>query len=239
MGIPIHIAVIMDGNGRWAKQRGLPRSFGHKQGAKRVEELIKNAKELGINIVTLFTFSTENWLRPKTEINMLFSHLKKTLIEKKGIFKEQKIRVKFVGRRDRLDSSLLKVMAEVESSTQNNKGFFLNIALDYGGKWDIVQAVVKMGEDILKKTRSLKEIDESSFEQYLALSDVPYPDLLIRTSGELRISNFLLWQLAYAEFYFTPCLWPDFDRKELEKTIASYAQRQRRFGKVSPKEYKR
>ena len=217
MEIPEHIAVIMDGNGRWAKKRGVPRSFGHKRGAERVEQLIKNAKEIGVKIITVFAFSTENWSRPKREVEMLFSYLKTILVKKKKLFHEQKTQVRFIGRRDRLPPSLLNLIEEIERFTGNNKDFLLNVALDYGGKWDIMQAAVKMGRDVLRGKSSPDEFNESAFEQYLALSDVGYPDLLIRTSGELRISNFLLWQLAYSELYFTPCLWPDFDKKELRK----------------------
>ncbi len=233
MKIPSHIAVIMDGNGRWAKMRNLPRTLGHKKGIERVEDLLKNAKEIGIKIVTLFAFSTENWLRPKQEIDMLFSYLKEFLVTKREKLNQEGVRVNFIGRRDRLDSNLLEEIRKVEELTQGNQDLILNIALDYGGRWDILEGAKRLAQDFSKKEISLQNIGEKEFSDYLALKGIPEPDLLIRTSGEMRISNFLLWQVAYTELYFTPCLWPDFNKEELIKAVDAYSRRERRFGSIS------
>ena len=211
----------------------MPRIFGHKKGAESTERLIKNAKEKGVQIVTIFAFSTENWSRPKHEIKMLFSYFKEFLLKKKETLHQQKVRLRFIGRRSRFEPSFLEVMEEVERYTAGNSDFLVNVAFDYGGRWDITQAAVKVGEGLLEGRYALEDINESLLSQHLSLFDIPYPDLLFRTSGELRVSNFFLWQLAYAEFYFTHCLWPDFDERELEKAIGSYSQRRRRFGKIS------
>lgn len=223
----------MDGNGRWAKIRGLSRTFGHKRGLERAEEVVKNAKEMGVKILTLFAFSTENWSRPKKEVEMLFSYLKDFLSKNKNKFNKNRIRINFIGRRDRLDSSLIKLMKEVEEFTRYNTDFVLNLAIDYGGRWDILNAVQNLIKDILTQHKTLQDIDEDILKKYLSLSEFSNPDLLIRTSGELRISNFLLWDIAYSELYFTPCLWPDFTKEELKKAIDEYARRERRFGKVT------
>lgn len=232
--VPTHIAIIMDGNGRWAKKRGLSRTFGHKQGLKRAEEVVKNAKELGVKILTLFAFSTENWRRPKKEVEMLFSYLDDFLSKNKHKFNEERIRINFIGRRDRLKHSLVKSIEEVEELTRDNTDFVLNLAVDYGGRWDILNAVRNLIKDILGGQKKHEEINEDTFKKYLSLFEFPGPDLLIRTSGEIRISNFLLWDIAYTELYFTPCLWPDFTKEELKKAIDEYNRRERRFGRVKP-----
>ncbi len=192
MNIPEHIAVIMDGNGRWAKKRHLPRTFGHKKGIDRVEQLIDDARDMGIKIVTLFAFSTENWSRPKREIQLLFSYLKKFIIKKKETLNKKSIRVNFIGRRDRIEKSLLKEMEKLEDLTENNHSFILNIALDYGGRWDILNAAGKLARDVLDKKVSLNGIEEKDFSRYLFLNDMPYPEsqeLVIFSSGSLLTLN--------------------------------------------------
>jgi len=230
MKVPYHVAIIMDGNGRWAKRRGLLRNLGHKKGIERIEEIAKHAKKLGIKILTLFAFSTENWSRPKKEVNFLFSYLKRFLKRKKNFLLQEKIRVNFIGRRDRLDKELLKEMENIEKLTCNNDVLIINLAIDYGGRWDILNATKRLWKEAKRKKINLEKIEEEDFKKYLALGEFPYPDLLIRTSGEKRISNFLLWQSAYTEFYFPEVLWPDFDKKELEKAVEEYKRRERRFG---------
>ncbi len=226
----------MDGNGRWAKKRGLPRTLGHKRGIERIEEVIKDAKELGVKILTLFAFSTENWSRPKDEVEFLFSYLEDFLIKRREELNKENIRVNFIGRRDRIRESLLKKMKEVEELTKSNQDLILNIAIDYGGRWDIINAVSNLIKDMNKGILETPQIDEKLFQEYLCLKDLPYPDLLIRTSGEQRISNFLLWQIAYTEFYFSPVFWPDFDKREFEKAIEEYSKRERRFGRIEGKD---
>ncbi len=234
MKIPYHVAIIMDGNGRWAKRRGLPRNFGHKKGAERIREIIECSKEIGVKILTLFAFSTENWDRPKNEIKHLFSYLKERLEKDKEKLVKEDVRVIFFGRRDktRIGKDLLDKIYEVEQLTKKCKSIIVNIAFDYGGKWDIVNAAKNLAKDILKKRMSLEKVNEKVFAGYLSLSEFPPPDILIRTSGEIRISNFLLWQLAYSELYFTKVLWPDFGKKAFMDAIREYSRRKRRFGKV-------
>jgi len=232
MNMPKHIAIIMDGNGRWAKEKGLPRSIGHREGSKRIKEIVKEAKKLGIKILTAFAFSTENWNRPKEEIALLFSYLKDFLTNYKSELIKENIRLNIIGRRDRLRSDVIMKIEEVEGATRNNDSFIFNIALDYGGKWDIAEAAKKVASDYKTGKISENEINEDTFGKYLALGDMPDPELLIRTSGEERISNFLLWNLAYAELYFPEIYWPDFNEKELAKAIEVYSLRNRRFGKI-------
>jgi len=226
MKIPLHIAVIMDGNGRWAKERGLSRIEGHYEGVKRAEELVDSCIELGVKYLTLFTFSTENWKRPKEEVEALFELFKHYLTNKRKELVRKGIALRFIGRKDRLSEELLSLMEEVERDTQECKSIKVFLAIDYGGRDDIVRAVnkaLKLG---------LKKVEETSFAKLLDLGDIPDPDLLIRTGGEKRVSNFLLWNLAYTELYFTETYWPDFDRKELIKAIEDYSRRVRRFGAV-------
>jgi len=230
MKVPYHVAIIMDGNGRWAKKRGLPRNLGHKRGIERIEGVIKEAKKIGIKILTLFAFSTENWSRPKKEVNFLFSYLKRFLKKKKESLLQEKIRVNFIGRRDRLSKELLEEMKNIEKLTCKNDALIVNLAIDYGGRWDILNAAKRIWKEAKRKKINLEKIEEEEFGKYLALGEFPYPDILIRTSGEKRISNFLLWQSAYTEFYFPEVLWPDFDKKELEKAVEEYERRERRFG---------
>jgi undecaprenyl diphosphate synthase len=230
--IPDHVAVIMDGNGRWAKQRGLPRTAGHYEGAKRVKELVRNSKDLGIKAVTVFAFSTENWSRPKEEVAVIFSYMEKFLLDYKKELVDEGVKYNVIGRRDRISKRFLEVVEEVERATRDNKEIIFNAAIDYGGYWEIVEAAKKIAVECLENKVSLEKIDEELFSRYLCLSGQPIPSLLIRTSGEERISNFLLWSLAYAEFYFTDIYWPDFNKAELIKAIEVYSQRDRRFGGI-------
>jgi len=231
MKIPYHIAVIMDGNGRWAKKRGLSRSAGHKKGIDRIRDILKEAQEIGVKVFTIFAFSTENWNRPQKEINFLFSYLGRFLDKHKQTLVKEDTRLRVIGRRDRIDKSIIKKIEDVEALTKGCKSFIFNVALDYGGRWDVANAVKKIIRDYEHKAIANKDINENTFAKYLSLDNIADPDLLIRTSGEQRISNFLIWNLAYSEFYFTPTFWPDFDKKELRKAIKTYSQRERRFGK--------
>jgi undecaprenyl diphosphate synthase len=230
MKVPNHIAVIMDGNGRWAKQRGLPRSAGHKEGVERVKKIVTAAKALGVKMLTIFAFSTENWNRPKQEIDLLFSYLEIFLQTYKKELMKEDIQLKVIGRRDRIGPRIVKKIEELERLTLNNKSFIFTIALDYGGRWEIVEAVKKIIKQVDAKTLSFDAISEELFAKSLSLGTLPEPDLLIRTSGEQRISNFLLWNLAYTEFYFPQVYWPDFSDEELKKAIEIYSDRERRFG---------
>jgi len=232
MNIPYHIAVIMDGNGRWAKKRWLPRTAGHREGVKRVKETVREAKKLGVKVLTVFAFSTENWSRPQRDIKFLFSYLDRFLDGYEKELSREDIKLKVIGRRDRISKRIVDKLKKIEDKTANNKSFTFTVALDYGGRWDIVDAVKKVIDDYDKKNIGKESINEEEFKKYLALSDIPYPDLLIRTSGDQRISNFLIWDLAYAEFYFTPTCWPDFTKEQLHKAIKAYSKRERRFGEI-------
>lgn len=223
--IPNHIAIIMDGNGRWAEKRGLPRTFGHKEGADALRKIITYAGKIGVKYLTVYAFSTENWKRSKDEIDALMFLFKTYLKnEEKNIMKNN---VKFLvsGRKNGVSSSLLEAIKKLEDKSRDNTGLTLNIAFNYGGRAEIIDAV----NSILKS--GADNINEEDFSKYL-YNDIPDPELLIRTSGEFRISNFLLWQIAYSEIYITKALWPDFDEKELDKAIQSYNERDRRFGGV-------
>jgi undecaprenyl diphosphate synthase len=232
MKIPNHIAIIMDGNGRWAEERRLPRIAGHKEGVKRVKEIVREAKKIGVKILTIFAFSTENWIRPKKEITLLFSYLKEFLKTYRRELVKEGIKLNVIGRRDRIDKRIIKNIEAVEKETKKNDSFIFNIALDYGGRWDIVWAVNKVLLDYKNGKLSQEDIDEDSFAKYLSLAGIEDPQLLIRTSGEQRISNFLLWNLAYCEFYFPKTCWPDFTPEELVKAINIYSERDRRFGAI-------
>ncbi|MBU0895998.1 MAG: isoprenyl transferase [Candidatus Omnitrophica bacterium] len=232
MNVPHHIAIIMDGNGRWAKKRGLPRTIGHREGVKRIKEIVREAKKLGVKILTIFAFSTENWNRSKNEIKFLFQYLNIFLKNYKKELMRKDIRLKAIGRRDRIDKNSIRQVEVVEELTKDNKSFIFNIALDYGGRWDITEAARRIVSDYQNKLISKEAINEDFFEQYLSLGGLASPDLLIRTSGEQRISNFLLWDLAYTELYFPQKYWPDFNVMELEKAIEVYSQRIRKFGKI-------
>ena len=225
---PQHVAIIMDGNGRWAKKRGLPRLMGYRAGGDNIQPVVKLFADYGIKYLTLYMFSTENWNRPKREVTGLLKLLAKRINSETRAFHKQNIRLKHLGRLDRLSPELgQKIRAAVEL-TKNNTGMTLCLALDYGGRDEIVEAARRLISDGTPQ----KGIDETLFSQYLYSSGIPDPDLIIRTAGEIRLSNFLLWEAAYSELYFTPVLWPDFGKKEIEEALLDYKQRQRRFGNL-------
>ena len=226
-----HIAFIMDGNRRWAKARGLPIIAGHEKGAKTLTEVAKAAKDLGIKYITVYAFSTENWKREKSEVEGLMNLLRKYLKESFKELEENNARIMFIGERDMLASDIVADMEKIENRTAKNDGITLCVALSYGGRQEIVAATKKIAELAQNGGLNIKDIDEKKFSDMLYTKDLPDPDLLIRTSGEERISNFLLWQLSYSEFYFSDTLWPDFSKEELVKIIDEYKNRERRYGK--------
>jgi len=228
--IPRHIAIIMDGNGRWAKERGLPRTVGHREGTKRVKEIVKVAAELGVKVVTLFAFSAENWSRPKQEINILMHYLNNFLARQIQELHKNNMRFLAIGRDDPIPKYLQSKLREAEKKTKDNTGLTVVLALNYGGRQEIVDAVKKITNQVLKGESRIEDLDEESFSKYLYTAGLPEPDLLIRTSAEMRISNFLLWQLSYSELYFPKKYWPDFKRADFERAIEVYQKRERRFG---------
>lgn len=230
--VPLHIAIIMDGNGRWARKRNLPRVMGHREGAKRAKEIVKNAGELGIKYLTLYTFSTENWKRSLDEVSFLMKLFIKMAKEQLNDLIANNVRVRIIGEQQKLPKDVLNVIRRIEEKTEFNTGLNLILAVNYGGREEIVQGVKKIIERIKNNELEEKDIDSENFSQYLYIKDIPDPDLVIRTSGEIRISNFLLWQIAYSEFYFTDILWPDFDKGELLKALSVYNSRDRKFGNV-------
>jgi len=225
-----HIAIIMDGNGRWALSRGLPRTAGHKKGAEKVIEISKAAKDMGIKFLTIYAFSTENWKRSKDEVDTLMNLLRDYLAKDFQKLNEEDVRIRFIGEREMLPEDIVADMEKLEKLTSGNRAATLQIALSYGGRAEIVEAAKKTALKIKNGDMLLKEIDEKTFADMLYTKDVPDPDILIRTSGEQRLSNFLLWQLAYAEFFFTKTYWPDFTPEELRQIIESYQRRERRYG---------
>jgi undecaprenyl diphosphate synthase len=231
--IPTHIAIIMDGNGRWAKRRGLPRVAGHREGVKSVRDVVEVCAQLGVKYLTLFAFSTENWRRPKEEIDTLMKLLIKTLRSETEKLHKNDIKLMAIGDIDSLPKEVRQELKEAMERTKNNKRMVLNLALSYSGRWEIIEAVKEIARDVKKGKVKIEEIDDKLFSNYLKTAGIPDPDLLIRTSGELRISNFLLWQIAYTELYITDCLWPDFRRKHLYEAIRDYQRRERRFGMTS------
>ena len=231
--LPKHVAVIMDGNGRWAKQRGKLRTFGHNKGVKAVRETVETAAEIGIEYLTLYAFSTENWNRPKFEINALMTLLVKTISKETKTLTENNIRLNAIGDLDSLPSSCLRELNEAIEKTKGNTRMTLTLALSYSSKWEITEAIKAIAKNVKSGELDVDAIDESTINQHLCTIGIPDPELLIRTSGEHRISNFLLWQIAYAELYFTDKLWPDFERVDFETAIIDYQGRERRFGKIS------
>jgi undecaprenyl diphosphate synthase len=227
---PHHIAIVMDGNGRWAKKRFLPRSAGHQAGRKAVERIINAALEKNIAILTLFAFSSENWLRPADEVNSLMTMFMKGLTENTQALHEQQVRIRFIGQIDGLDVKLQEKMVATEALTKNNSRLQLVLAINYCGQLDIVQATKTLSLQVLNKELDVNDISIERFNATLYSTDLAPPDLFIRTSGELRLSNFLLWQLAYSELYFTETLWPDFDEKALDLALTAFAARKRRYG---------
>ena len=228
--IPQHVAIIMDGNGRWARSRGLPKIAGHRAGVKSAEEAVRAAGELGIKVLTLYTFSTENWKRPRREIDALFGLLEEYLDKEEDKFNKNNIKFSVIGNIEGLPESVRKKLKKVIASTKNNTGLTLNLALNYGSRDEIVNAARNIAKDVLAGSLAAEKIDDNLFSSYLYTKDLPDPDLLIRTSGEFRVSNFLLWQISYAELHITKKLWPDFKKQDLEKAVAEYQKRERRFG---------
>lgn len=231
--LPQHVAVIMDGNGRWAKQRFMPRVAGHRAGVEAARQVVKNCAKRGIKVLSLFAFSSENWRRPVQEVNYLMELFLTGLEREVHMLHENNVQLRFIGNRERFSERLSRKISEVESLTANNSGMVLIIAADYGGQWDICQAARKLGEAVEQGRLLANDITPERIAENLSFSDLPDPDLFIRTSGEIRISNFMLWQLAYSELYFTNTLWPDFDDKELDNALTHYANRERRYGKSS------
>ena len=231
--IPSHIAIILDGNGRWAKKRNMPRNYGHTQGSKTVEKICEDAYKIGVKYLTVYAFSTENWKRPKDEVDAIMKLLRSYLQTSKKTAKKNNMRVRILGDKTGLSEDIQKSIDELEKVSRENTGLNLQVAINYGGRDEIIRAVKALSLDIKKNTIAIDNIDENVIENYMDTKGIPDPDLLIRTSGEKRLSNFLLWQLAYTEFYFTDVLWPDFDKKELMKAIEYYNSRVRRFGAIS------
>lgn len=228
--IPKHIAIIMDGNGRWAKKRGLPRTAGHLAGIRAIKRIIKACVELEVKVLSIYAFSTENWSRPKQEVNMLMDALVKFLDKEVKELMENDIRLVVSGEITNLSRKVQQALVEAINKTKKGKRFIINLCLNYGGRTEILRAVKQISSEVADKKINLNQIDEGLFEQYLYTSGLPEPELLIRTSGEQRISNYLLWQLSYAEFYFTKTLWPNFNKKHLVEAIDEFQRRHRRFG---------
>lgn len=232
LNIPQHVAIIMDGNGRWAKKRLLPRNMGHKAGAKAVEQICEDAYNLGIKYLTVYAFSTENWKRSTQEVTGIMNLLRNYLKDCIERASKNNMRVRIIGDRSALDEDIVERIDELEKKTACYDGLNFTIALNYGGRDELVRAVSKIASDAAKGIISDRDMDEELIGSYLDTKELPDPDLLIRTSGELRISNFLIWQLAYTEFYFTDVLWPDFDVEELKRAVRYYNGRERRYGGV-------
>ena len=230
--IPNHVAIILDGNGRWAKAKGMPRNYGHVQGAKRVEEICEEAYRMGIRYLTVYAFSTENWNRPKDEVDALMGLLRNYMKTCLRTASKNNMCVRVLGDKTRLDADIRKRIDELEKATRANSGLHFQIALNYGSRDEILRGVRRLARDAAEGRLDPDKIDEGVFENYLDTAGIPDPDLMIRTSGELRLSNFLLWQLAYTEFYFTDVPWPDFHKPELLKAIEKYNERDRRYGGV-------
>ncbi|MDI6740898.1 MAG: isoprenyl transferase [Candidatus Edwardsbacteria bacterium] len=231
--LPVHLGVIMDGNGRWAKKRGLPRAAGHRAGMKSVKTIVNACGEVGVKFLTLYAFSVENWLRPKPEVTVLMRLLREYLKSEIDELDAKRVKIITSGRTNDLEVNARKILLESIERTRHNTGLALNLALSYGGRAELVDGIRRMIGDHLRHQLPLDKVDESSIGKYLYHPEVPDPDLIIRTSGEHRLSNFLLWQSAYAEFYFTETLWPDFKEEDLHRALLDYQNRERRFGKVN------
>ncbi|OQB09449.1 MAG: Ditrans,polycis-undecaprenyl-diphosphate synthase ((2E,6E)-farnesyl-diphosphate specific) [Candidatus Omnitrophica bacterium ADurb.Bin205] len=229
---PKHVAIIMDGNGRWAKERNLPRSYGHREGVKRVKDVVKAAADLGIKVVTFFAFSTENWVRPQKEISMLMRYLNSFLLQEVNRLHKNNMRFKVIGGDDPLPLSIQHKIKKAEAKTAGNTGLTVVLALNYGSRQEIVEAAKNFAKDVASGSLKAEDLDVEKFSKYLYTSSLEGVDLLIRTSGEMRISNFLLWQISYAELYFTNKLWPDFKAKDFCEAIDDYKRRERRFGGI-------
>lgn len=231
-GVPEHVAIILDGNGRWAKKRGMPRNYGHVQGAKNVEVVCRAAWNMGIKYLTVYAFSTENWNRPQDEVDALMKLLNQYMKNCQKTAKKNNMKVRVIGDRSGLSEEIQRDIAALEEATKDYDGLNFTIALNYGGRDELTRAVRKIAASVESGEIRPEEITEDMISTSLDTAEIPDPDLMIRTSFELRISNYLLWQLAYSEFYFTEVPWPDFDEEELRKAVAAYALRDRRFGKV-------
>ncbi|MCI5613362.1 MAG: isoprenyl transferase [Agathobacter sp.] len=232
MSVPRHVAIILDGNGRWAKSKGMPRNYGHTVGAKNVETICKAANDLGIEYLTLYAFSTENWKRPESEVQALMTLLESYLKNCVKTAEKNNMRVRVIGDKTGLTEKFQERIAQLEELSAVNTGLNLTIAINYGSRDEMIRGIKKLVSDVQNQNLSLDDIDEEMFGDYLDTKGLPEPDLMIRTSGEQRLSNYLLWQLAYSEFYFTEVPWPDFDEKELKKAVDAYENRNRRFGKL-------
>lgn len=228
--MPRHVAIILDGNGRWAKAKGMPRNYGHVQGAKTVETICEEAYKMGIHYLTVYAFSTENWNRPKEEVDALMKLLRNYMKTCLQTAKKNRMCVRVLGEKSRLDEDIRNRIAELEEATKDNDGLHFQIAINYGGRDEIVRAVRRFAKEVESGARSADEVTEELLTDCLDTAGIPDPDLLIRTCNEQRISNFLLWQLAYTEFYFTPVPWPDFTKDELRKAVEAYNHRDRRYG---------
>lgn len=232
MVIPEHVAIILDGNGRWAKKRGLPRSLGHKEGCVTLEKTVEDSARLGIKYLTVYGFSTENWKRSSDEVGALMQLFRYYMVRLLKVAKANNVRVSMIGDQQRFDRDIVEGMNKLEQETKDNTGLTLVIAVNYGGRDEIVRATRNIMKDVKEGKVLPEEMNETMFQSYLDTAKIPDPDLLIRTSGELRLSNYLLWQLAYTELYVTDCYWPDFNIDEMKKAIAAYNSRERRFGGV-------
>lgn len=230
--LPAHIAIIMDGNGRWAKRRGLPRTAGHKAGVKAVKRIVRSAGDLGISVLTLFTFSQENWKRPKSEVSAIMKLLYETTKRELNELDENNVKLITTGRIEELSPRRREILQEAMERTKNNTGLILNLALNYGGRTEILDAVKEIASEVKRGKLSPEQLSEEKFSHYLYTREIPDPDLLIRTSGEMRISNFLLWQTSYTELYVTDVLWPNFSTKDFYEAIWDYQNRERRFGRL-------
>ena len=230
--IPRHVALILDGNGRWAKKRGLPRTMGHKEGCKTVEKTVEIAARMGIEYLTVYGFSTENWKRSSEEVGALMQLFRYYMVCLLKIAKQNNVRVKMIGDRRRFDEDIIEGINRLERETKENTGLTFVIAVNYGARDEITRAVSRLAADCVQGRVKAEEITEDVLSSYLDTAGMPDPDLLIRTSGEIRLSNYLLWQLAYTEIYVTDCLWPDFNEEELKRAVVQYNKRERRFGGV-------
>lgn len=233
LNIPNHVAIILDGNGRWAKKRMMPRTYGHTQGAKVLEKICEDAYHIGIKYLTVYAFSTENWNRPKEEVDALMKLLRNYLDTSIKTSKKNNMRVRVIGDVSGLPEEFQMKIKELEEASKMNTGLNFQVAINYGSRDEIIRAVKALSKDLKESRVALDDIDEALFSQYLDTKEIPEPDLLIRTSGEQRLSNFLLWQQAYTEFYFTNALWPDFNKEELLKAVAYYSERNRTYGAIS------
>ena len=229
--VPTHVAIIMDGNGRWAKARGLPRAAGHRAGSENLRRVLRAAADFGIRILTVYAFSTENWERPRQEVRVLLGLVERVIDSELDELNRNGVQIRHIGRTAGLDARLVKKIEYAQELTKNNDRLILNIAFNYSGRTEIVDAV----RQIIAEGIPADQVDEGTIKRYLSTGDLPDPDLIIRSAGDLRLSNFLLWQAAYAEFYVTPAFWPDFDRQELYKALDAYQRRERTFGRTSPR----